>query len=80
MSRWQQEEIKKLFWSTVGYDLAGDYWIAWVPESGHFEINVPHLNHDPVLNKFWAVAPNYYRYIVIDKGTRVYTYFRGERS
>lgn len=80
MSRWQQEQIKKLFWNTVGYELAGDYWIAWVPESGHFEIDVPHQNYERVLEHFWKVAPTYYRYIVMENGTRRYTYFRGKRS
>lgn len=79
MSGWQQEKVKKLFWSTIGYDLAGDYWIAWVPESGHFEVNVPHNNSDRVLDHFWPLAPKYYRYIVVENGTQLYTYFQGER-
>lgn len=80
MSRWQQEYVKKLFWSSVGYENAGDYWIAWVPEKGHFEVDVPSRNHNQTLEPFWNVAPNYYRYMVVDRGTRLYSYFRGERS
>ncbi len=79
MSRWQQENIKKLFWNAVGYEQAGDYWIAWVPEKGRFEIDVPSKNHAQILNDFWKVAPQYYRYDVIDRGTASYSYFRGKQ-
>lgn len=79
MSRWQQENIKKLFWNGIGYDQAGDYWIAWVPEKGRFEIDVPSKNHAQVLNAFWKVAPNYYRYDVLERGTVVYSRFRGKQ-
>jgi len=80
MSRWQQEQVKKLFWNALGYDRAGDYWIAWVPERGYFEVNVPATGHQELLSRFWAVAPNYYRYVVVEQGTQLYTYFRGELS
>ncbi|MEZ0373235.1 MAG: hypothetical protein ACAI44_29355 [Candidatus Sericytochromatia bacterium] len=80
MSRWQQERIKKLFWQSVGYQRAGEYWIAWVPESGHFEIDVPSLNHGQVLRPFWQSAPSYYRYVVVDRGRRLYSQVRGQRS
>ena len=80
MSRWNEEYVKKLFWNAIGYEKAGKYWIAWVPEKGHFEIDVPQSNHEAVLKAFWPVAPDYYRYVIIDKGTLQYTYFRGERK
>lgn len=80
MSHWNEEEVKKLFWNAIGYDKAGQYWIAWVPEKGYFEINVPKPSHEGVLKDFWQVAPNYYRYVIVDQGTLQYTYFRGKRS
>lgn len=79
MSRWQQEEVKKVFWNTLGYDKAGAYWLAWVPEQGYFEINVPDLGHKALLD-FWPKAPNYYRYLVVFEGTRLYSYFRGQKT
>lgn len=50
------------FWQAVGYNQAG-WWIAWVPEQGHFEINVPTNNQS--LEKFWAIAPRQYKYVVV---------------
>lgn len=79
MSRWQQEEVKKVFWNTLGYDKAGSYWLAWVPEQGYFEINVPDAEHK-ALQAFWSKAPNYYRYLVVADGTRLYSYFRGQKT
>lgn len=73
MSAWQQEQIKKLFWDQIGYKRAGDFWIAWVPESGHFEIDVPDERFARVLDAFWLIAPAYYRYVVVARGRRLYT-------
>lgn len=80
MSRWQQEQVKKAFWQTVGYQHAGDYWISWVPETGRFEIDVPSLNHNRQLKSFWKQAPAYYRYMVVDRGRPLYTSHRGRLS
>lgn len=80
MSRWQEEQVKKIFWQQVGYQRAGDYWIAWVPESGHFEIDVPSLNHGQVLQGFLRSAPRFYRYVVVDRGRRIYSYQQGRRQ
>jgi hypothetical protein len=79
MSRWQQERVKKLFWQAIGYERAGDYWISWVPEIGRFEIDVPSLNHNTVLDDFWQVAPDYYRYVVLDRSRPIYSHFKGRR-
>lgn len=79
MSNWQQERIKKLFWQSVGYKRAGAYWIAWVPESGHFEIDVPSLNHSHILGRFWQQAPDYYNYVIVDRGQRLYSVVSGHK-
>ncbi|MEO0376463.1 MAG: phosphoribosylaminoimidazolesuccinocarboxamide synthase [Cyanobacteria bacterium P01_A01_bin.17] len=52
------------FWQSVGYNQASQgWWIAWVPEQGHFEINVP--ADDQRLEKFWTIAPRQYKYVVV---------------
>ncbi|MBW4428044.1 MAG: hypothetical protein KME50_27280 [Nostoc desertorum CM1-VF14] len=40
-------------------------WIAWVPEHGYFEINVPNSYNIKQLGQFWRSAPRNYRYIVL---------------
>ncbi len=80
LSTQRVEAVKKIFWNSVGYEKSGDYWIAWVPERGYFEINVPSLNHEKVLADFWKKAPSRYKYAVLDRGTHIYTYFRGKRT
>lgn len=80
MSLWQQDQIKKLFWQSIGYGRAGDFWIAWVPESGHFEIDVPSSTHTRVLEAFWQNAPSYYRYVVVDKGQQLFARVRGKQQ
>lgn len=74
-----QEGIEKIFWKTVGYEQAGEYWIEWVPEKGYFEIDVPSLNHNAVLEAFWKQIPNPYRYLIVDRGTPIYLYYRGQK-
>ncbi len=75
-----QARTKKLFWSILGYEQAGDYWIEWVPEKGFFEIDVPSRNHNQYLETFWESMPTAYRYLVVDRGTPTYFYYRGKKS
>lgn len=66
----QEKAVKKNFWRTVGYKQQDIQWIAWVPERGYFEINVYNdaINrYQRRLNKFWQVAPQKYRYVVLDQ-------------
>ena len=63
--------LRLSFWNAVGYDKAEqNWWIAWVPEQGHFEINVAEEYSPTDLEKFWQVADEQYSYIVLtDKGS-----------
>lgn len=69
----REREIRLSFWSRMGYDQADEgMWIAWVPEHGYFEINVPVGYDVDQLSRFWSVAPREYRYLVLDsQGTIV---------
>ncbi len=59
-----EKRVRLSFWNTIGYEHS-NWWIAWVPETGHFEINVPE-NFDPrLLEQYWQVADQNYRYTVI---------------
>lgn len=64
-----ERRVRLKFWDTVGYENT-NWWIAWVPETGHFEINVPE-NFDPqLLEQYWQVADQNYRYtIMLNDGT-----------
>lgn len=64
-----EQKVRQQFWQTIGYKRANqDWWIAWVPEQGYFEINVP-VNYQPQhLEKFWRIASTPYRYVVVDAG------------
>lgn len=75
-----QEDIEKRFWKAVGYDNAGDYWIEWVPEAGYFEIDVPSRNHNALLQDFWKSVPRAYRYLVVDRATPSYYYYKGKKT
>jgi hypothetical protein len=58
--------LRQRFWETVGYDKADrSWWIAWVPEEGQFEINVPDDYNAAVLQRFLQIAPERYRYTVM---------------
>jgi len=59
-----ERNVRLRFWNAVGYSQAGALWIAWVPEHGYFEINVPSGN-DASLQRFWRVAPREYNYRVV---------------
>lgn len=75
-----QAYAKKQFWNVLGYEQAGDYWIEWVPEKGFFEIDVPSRNHSQYLETFWESMSTAYRYLVVDRGTPIYFYYRGKKS
>ena len=67
ISEEEEELIRLRFWETVGYDRANmGWWIAWVPEQGYFEINVP---MDEVKNyrleQFLQAGLHKYRYVVV---------------
>ena len=60
-----ERSIRTRFWNAVGHNQAANgFWIAWVPEGGYFEINVPPGNDARQL-RFWSVAPREYNYRVI---------------
>ncbi len=66
ISKTQEQSVRNLFWSKMGYSQANSgMWIAWVPEHGYFEINVPNGYNVQQLRQFWRVAPRNYRYIVL---------------
>ncbi|MGD1942526.1 MAG: hypothetical protein ACFB0G_14545 [Leptolyngbyaceae cyanobacterium] len=52
------------FWESVGYENF-NWWIAWVPEHGYFEINVPENFDEDRLQRYWQVADRNYRYVVV---------------
>lgn len=67
-----EKAIRLQFWQTVGYDKYPlGWWIAWVPERGHFEITVStNQPYQATLQKYWRVAPRQYRYeLVTTDGT-----------
>ncbi|MEO1351475.1 MAG: phosphoribosylaminoimidazolesuccinocarboxamide synthase [Cyanobacteria bacterium J06635_15] len=68
-----EQSLRLSFWNTVGYDKADQgWWIAWVPERRHFEINVPEDYNANDLQRFWQVTSSQYRYAVITTdGTRI---------
>ena len=77
-----ERDVRARFWKVVDYRNTRAYWIAWVPERGHFEIDVPddphHLFMD-VLAAFWLTAPTGYRYVVYaNDGTRLFEHTNGK--
>lgn len=70
----QERSVRTLFWNQIGYAQASKgMWIAWVPEHGYFEINVPNGYNVQQLRRFWGLAPRQYRYIVVQSdGTQVF--------
>lgn len=66
-----EKQVRLGFWQSVGYQNA-NWWIAWVPERGYFEVNVP-VNFDyDRLQRYWRVADRNYRYAVVRAdGTRL---------
>ncbi|MEM9163007.1 MAG: hypothetical protein AAGC54_08050 [Cyanobacteria bacterium P01_F01_bin.4] len=66
-----EREVRLGFWRSVGYENAS-WWIAWVPEHGYFEVNVPENFDDQTLQDYWQVADPSYRYVVVrTDGTRL---------
>lgn len=66
ISQAKEQSVRGLFWRTMGYNQANNgMWIAWVPEHGYFEVNVPNGYDVKQLSKFWKVAPRNYRYMVL---------------
>ena len=70
----QERSVRTSFWNQMGYAQANNgMWIAWVPEQGYFEINVPNGYNVQQLSRFWGVALRQYRYIVVQTdGTQVF--------
>ncbi len=66
ISEAEELAIRLLFWQKMGYAQSqSGLWIAWVPEHGYFEVNVP-VGYDlKKLGKFWGVAPRKFRYMVL---------------
>jgi hypothetical protein len=65
-----EKSVRLKFWNAMGYQYRG--WITWVPEHGYFEILVSPLENNPKLRlmnlqRFWSVAPQSYRYIVVNE-------------
>lgn len=66
ISQAKEQSVRNLFWRTMGHSQANNgMWIAWVPEHGYFEVNVPNGYDVKKLSKFWRVAPQNYRYMVL---------------
>jgi hypothetical protein len=66
----EERTVRLKFWQAVGYNQTQVYWIAWVPERGHFEINVSEeASYQKILKRFQRVAPSKYRYVIVsDRG------------
>ena len=68
MEPWVEYAVRLGFCNSVGYvaDYA-DYgwWIAWVPEHGYFEVNVPSNFDYDRLQRYWEVAERNDDYVVV---------------
>ncbi|MDJ0510259.1 MAG: phosphoribosylaminoimidazolesuccinocarboxamide synthase [Crocosphaera sp.] len=63
----KEEQIRVHFWQTIGYERINEgWWIAWVPEQGHFEINVPVDYDKTLLKRYLRLASPDYQYVVIN--------------
>lgn len=67
----EEKSVRYLFWRIIGFDNSNPgWWIAWVPEKGYFEINVPRNYNQKLLQKFQKLVPVQYRYVIVaDDGT-----------
>jgi hypothetical protein len=78
----KEKNVKALFWRFIGYRGSNEYWIGWVPERGHFEIDVPDTPSRwflEALKPFWDTAPTNFKYVVYSNdGTRLYTHVNGQ--
>ncbi|MEL6382345.1 MAG: phosphoribosylaminoimidazolesuccinocarboxamide synthase [Cyanobacteria bacterium J06626_18] len=68
-----ERAVRLTFWSAVGADKENQgWWIAWVPEGGYFEINVPKDYNPADLQRFWRISTIEYHYrIVATDGTEL---------
>lgn len=73
ISEQAERSVRMAFWQTVGFSsTTADWWIAWVPEQGHFEINIATPTDLARLEPFWQVAPRHFSYVVVmNDGTRM---------
>lgn len=62
-----EQAVRLGFWNSVGYEQSGGWWIAWVPEHGYFEINVPENYDAERLDQYWQVADRNYRYVLLSQ-------------
>jgi hypothetical protein len=63
----QEKVVRQKFWQSVGFNQANKgWWIAWVPEQGYFEINLPTESPLTQLQRFWQIAPSQYHYVVVN--------------
>ncbi|MEL7144342.1 MAG: phosphoribosylaminoimidazolesuccinocarboxamide synthase [Cyanobacteria bacterium J06573_11] len=68
--------VRTGFWNVIGYERSTGvedlWWIAWVPEQGHFEVNVPENFDYDLLQRYWEVADRDYTYVVVrEDGTQL---------
>lgn len=68
--------VRTDFWNVIGYEHSTGFenlwWIAWVPEQGHFEVNVPENFDYDLLQRYWEVADRDYTYVVVrEDGTQL---------
>jgi hypothetical protein len=65
ITRFAEDAVRIQFWDSVTFKNADGWWIAWVPENGYFEINVPENFDYGRLQRYWQVADPSYRYVVV---------------
>ncbi len=65
-----ERSVRLGFWNSVGYEQS-DWWIAWVPEQGYFEIN-PEKYEAARPERYWQVADRSYPDVVVrEDGTQL---------
>ncbi|BAY13364.1 phosphoribosylaminoimidazolesuccinocarboxamide synthase [Calothrix sp. NIES-2098] len=67
----EEKKTRLQFWNVIGWKTGEVWWIAWVPENGYFEINIPVGYQQSRLQRFWQIAPRQYRYVVVANDGRV---------
>lgn len=65
----KEKAVRLAFWRAVGFAKAdAGWWISWVPEQGHFEIDLPSARELPSLQRaFLNQAPGTYTFVVRDQ-------------
>lgn len=76
LARRDQEAVKARFWKSTGKRTKSILCIEWVPESGHFEIDISQKDESAARKKvslFLKLAPRQYKYVVLteDPGSMV---------